>query len=473
MLNVFWFRKDLRLEDNTGLKYFISKFDENTKFSFLYIKNPESYQYYGEKRITFLLNSLKDLKANLNKFGLRLQIFEGVSSEIFSEIIKKYSRINVYANGQVEPYSRKRDVIVKDIIEKSDGTFNLYSDTTLFDLNQIIKDNGEPYLIFTPFKNKFLKNIQDRNFDRYKINLNKLSPENQINISLNCKYYLNKKDNEDCSNDLFQGGSKEAIQLLSNFCKKKISDYRLNRDFPSLEVTSFLSPHIHFGTISIRECFQKAIKAAGNFNNAWINELIWREFYYNITYNFPNIIHQSFKNEYDNIIWSYNEKLLSNWKDGLTGYPIVDAGMRQLNDSGWMHNRLRMITAMFLTKDLFMDWRLGEKYFAEKLIDLDFSSNNGGWQWSASTGCDSQPYFRIFNPEIQSRKYDPEGKYIKKFVPELKNLPIYLLHNPSNITKSEEIKYNFTLGHDYPAPIINHQKAKERTIKIFKQLKNH
>jgi deoxyribodipyrimidine photo-lyase len=284
---------------------------------------------------------------------------------------------------------------------------------------------------------------------------------------------LNKKDNEDCSNDLFQGGSKEAIQLLSNFCKKKISDYRLNRDFPSLEVTSFLSPHIHFGTISIRECFQKAIKAAGNFNNAWINELIWREFYYNITYNFPNIIHQSFKNEYDNIIWSYNEKLLSNWKDGLTGYPIVDAGMRQLNDSGWMHNRLRMITAMFLTKDLFMDWRLGEKYFAEKLIDLDFSSNNGGWQWSASTGCDSQPYFRIFNPEIQSRKYDPEGKYIKKFVPELKNLPIYLLHNPSNITKSEEIKYNFTLGHDYPAPIINHQKAKERTIKIFKQLKNH
>ncbi len=217
MLNVFWFRKDLRLEDNTGLKYFISKLDENSKFSFLYIKNPESFQYYGEKRLSFLLNSLKELKDNLNKYGLGLQIFEGVSSKIFLELIKKYSRINVYANGQVEPYSRKRDEIVKNIIGKSNGTFNLYSDTTLIDLNQIKKDDGEPYIIFTPFKNKFLKNIQDRNFDRYRINLNKLSPENQINISLSCRYHLKNKDNEVSPNDYVSWRKRGSTAITFKF----------------------------------------------------------------------------------------------------------------------------------------------------------------------------------------------------------------------------------------------------------------
>ena len=469
MINIFWFRKDLRLEDNKALQYFISNLT-NSKYSFIYIKNPETLRYYGPKRISFLINSLSDLNINLNKYGFRLQIFEGKSVDVFLELKKKYGQINVYANGQVEPYSIKRDDKIRNIIEFNNGSFNLYSDTTIFDLNQIRKDDGNPYTIFTPFKNKFLKNIRTDNFEKYSYKFSKLSRDNYMEISLNREYSLEGKNTLHQSDNLFCGGRKEAKQLLSGFCKNKIQDYKKSRDFPFLDATSLLSPHIHFGTVNIRECFREVLKATSDLKNKWINELIWREFYYNISYNFPSVINKSFKSKYDNLRWNYSEKLLSNWKNGLTGYPMVDAGMRQLNEKGWMHNRVRMITAMFLTKDLFIDWRLGEKYFAEHLIDKDFSSNNGGWQWCASTGCDAQPYFRIFNPEMQAKKFDPEGKYIRKYVPELRNLPVHMLHNTKNISRAEEIKYNFKLGRDYPSPIVNHQKAKERTIFMFKKI---
>ncbi len=206
--------------------------------------------------------------------------------------------------------------------------------------------------------------------------------------------------------------------------------------------------------------------------DTWINELIWREFYYNISFHNPQITTKSFRPEYDNLNWSYDEKLFKIWCEGKTGYPIVDAGMRQLNETGWMHNRVRMITAMFLTKDLFIDWRLGEKYFAEKLIDLDFSSNNGGWQWSASTGCDAQPYFRIFNPTLQSKKFDVDGKYIMKYVPELKDVDSKYIHDPWEHQDILNDKYGIEIGKDYPLPVVNHSEIKDRVISEFKRIQN-
>ncbi|MBL0106127.1 MAG: FAD-binding domain-containing protein [Ignavibacteria bacterium] len=256
--------------------------------------------------------------------------------------------------------------------------------------------------------------------------------------------------------------------------------YKSDRDFPSLNGTSFLSAHLHFGTIGIREAFRTAkvkldkIKSENDSKEVetWINELLWREFYYHITFHNPQLTYQSFKKEYDDLKWNYDETEFCKWCEGKTGYPIVDAGMRQLNTEGWMHNRIRMIVAMFLTKDLFIDWRLGEKYFAEKLIDTDFSSNNGGWQWSASTGVDAQPYFRIFNPYLQSKKFDPNGEYIKKYVPELSSLPVEFVHEPQIMNSAEQEKYKVTIGKDYPYPMTDHKAAKDIAIRNFKEVTN-
>ncbi len=473
MLNIFWFRKDLRLNDNKGLKYFIESLKPNTKFALIYIKNPDNFKFFGDKRITFLKESLSELQKDLRNSGLELQIFKGKSKNIFLSICDTNPYLNVFANLQVEPYSIKRDSIVREIVESKGGKLNLFSDSTIFDLNQITKMDSSPYSVFTPFKNKFLMNLKEENYQEYSCNLKKLNNKNQIILSLNCKYKIKSDYPVYKSDDYHKGGRIEANKILVDFCKNKISKYIIDRDFPALNSTSMLSPHLHFGTISIRECFRKAFKFTFNTSSAWINELIWREFYYNISYHFPYVINYSFKRKFDNLYWNPNSKQLTKWKDGLTGYPIVDAGMRQLKKEGWMHNRLRMITAMFLTKDLFIDWREGEKYFAENLIDLDFSSNNGGWQWSASTGCDAQPYFRIFNPILQSKKFDPKGLYIKKYVPELSQLPPSLIHNPWVINHSDELQYKVKIGFDYPKPVINHFEAKEKAISKFRQVKGN
>ena len=424
MLKIFWFRKDLRLIDNRALSFFINSIEKQDNFSFIYIKNKNSYKYYGEKRISFLYESLIELKKDLKKYGLNSNVLDGNSLDIFKKLVETYGTIEIFCNEQVEPHCLKRDFEVNKYIESNSGKFHFFRDTTLMDLNKIIKDDSTPYTVFTPFKNKLLKLLSPKDYEECKVKLNKLNPKNEVNINfipaLNFEWNYNKSG----KSTYIKGGRINAINQLNTFINKKIRNYNIDRDFPAINGTSLISAHLHFGTISIRECF-RLIDTNKNKSigvEKWRDELIWRELYYNISYNFPYIANGSFKKKYDNLNWNYDRKLFKLWCEGKTGFPIVDAGMRQLNKEGWMHNRVRMIVAMFLTKDLLIDWKLGERYFAENLIDFDFASNNGGWQWSASTGCDAQPYFRIFNPYLQSKRFDPEGLYIKKYVKELKNV---------------------------------------------------
>lgn len=473
MLKVYWFRKDLRLIDNKALSFFINSIDKQDKYSFIYIKNRNSYKYYGEKRISFLYESLIELKNDLKTYGLNLNILYGNSLDIFKKLEVTYGAIEIFCNEQVEPYCIKRDYIIKKFIESNSGKFHSFQDTTLMDLNKVIKTDSSPYTIYTPFKKKLLKLLSSKDYEESQVKLNKLNIKNEVKINLIPTLNFESTYIKSYNSKFIKGGRSNAVSLLNNFINNKIKNYNIDRDFPAINGTSFLSSHLHFGTINIRECFRAITKFKNKSEGIekWRDELIWREFYYNISYNFPYIEIDSFKKEYDKIDWNYNKKLFKLWCEGQTGYPIVDAGMRQLKKVGWMHNRVRMIVAMFLTKDLLIDWKLGEMYFAENLIDLDFASNNGGWQWSASTGCDAQPYFRIFNPYLQSKKFDPEGAYIKEFVNELINLPVKYIHSPSGMPLEEQKKYGVIIGKDYPAPIINHSEASKYAIVVFKNIK--
>jgi deoxyribodipyrimidine photo-lyase len=275
---------------------------------------------------------------------------------------------------------------------------------------------------------------------------------------------------------IFEGSREDGLKRLKDFGKASLSEYKSKRDFPAIDGTSGLSPHLHFGTVGIREAFRTGFNVINKSSTdkqeakTWVNELIWREFYYNITHHFPRITKESFNTKYDKINWNKNSKDFKAWCEGKTGYPIVDAGMRQLVKEGWMHNRVRMITAMFLTKHLLIDWRKGEKFFAEHLVDLDFSSNNGGWQWSASTGVDAAPYFRIFNPVLQSKRFDKEGGYIRKYVNELASVPSKFIHVPWEMTDDQQKEFEVVIGKDFPKPIVDHSEARNLAIKEFKSI---
>ena len=475
MLKVFWFRKDLRLFDSKTLTEFANSIRPDDSFLFLYIKNKNNHGYFGEKRIAFLYECLTELNTDLNKSNLHLNIQTGNSLEIFENLINKFGQIEVYANKQIEPYNISRDDKIGRLMKSNSGNFIVIDDTTIMPASETVKDDGLPYTVYTPFKNKFLKILNVSHYFELKVNLAKLNSKKEILLKNN--FDIRKDYNKLDKSDFIKGGRSKALILLNNFIKHKLKDYGIKRDYPALDSTSLLSAHLHFGTINIRECFRaydNEIKKSDKpiDISKWRDELIWREFYYNIVFHFPYVIDGAFKKYFNNIKWNNDGKVFKLWCESKTGFPIVDAGMRQLKKEGWMHNRVRMIVAMFLTKDLMIDWRLGEKYFAENLIDLDFASNNGGWQWSASTGCDAQPYFRIFNPYLQSKKFDLDGIYIKHYVPELKDVKIKYIHNPSEMPAAEQTACGVIIGKDYPAPIVNHSEASKKTIKTFKEIKS-
>ena len=480
MHHIFWFRKDLRITDNHALSQFLKDASSSESFSFIYIKNENSFRYFGEKRINFLYESLEELKKDLSELSINLQIFSGKSLEVFKIILAEKNPVTVYVNEQVEPYCKERDNAVKEIIENSGGRFISFSDSTLFNPGDIKNGDGNQYKVFTPFKNNALSILTKVHYEIKECEFKKSDNRNEFVYASIPGFKIKNERPELSQSGFLKGGRKEGLKLLKNFYENKIHRYKSDRDFPSLNGTSFLSAHLHFGTIGIREAFRTAkvkldkIKTEKEAKEieTWINELLWREFYYHITFHNPQLTYQSFKKEYDDLKWNYDENEFCKWCEGKTGYPVVDAGMRQLNTEGWMHNRIRMIVAMFLTKDLFIDWRLGEKYFAERLIDMDFSSNNGGWQWSASTGVDAQPYFRIFNPYLQSKKFDPNGEYIKKYVPELSSLPVEFVHEPQIMNSAEQEKYKVTIGKDYPYPMTDHKAAKDIAIRNFKEVTN-
>lgn len=469
MLRIYWFRKDLRLEDNTALSAFFKNAGPDDMLLFIYIKNRNSFHYYGEKRIAFLAECLRDLSDSLRKFGYELQIFEGKSEDVFRKIVQEQNGLELFFNKQVEPYCIERDEKVTEIITRTGGSVYPFDDTTLMKPGSVTNLDGDQYKVYTPFKNQVMKQISPQDFEVRKVAIKKECTEQILPLKKNAipTSYTGKL--------FLRGGRKEGLGLLKEFYASGLDKYKSQRDFPGINGTSGLSAHFHFGTVSIREAYRAALKKLNDCKNeleknevqTWVNELLWREFYYHITFSNPQITFSSFKEEYDNVQWNVNDEHFNAWCEGKTGYPIVDAGMRQLREEGWMHNRVRMITAMFLTKDLLIDWRLGEKHFAEHLIDLDFSSNNGGWQWSASTGVDAQPYFRIFNPYLQSKKFDTEGNFIRKYVKELKDAPAEYIHEPNRMEDELQKKFGVKIGADYPYPIVDHMKAKDEVLKRF------
>lgn len=454
--SIFIFRRDLRLEDNTGL---IAACKNSLKVIPCFILDErllnKSSKKYSNFRLQFLYDCLIDLDEGLKEKESHLYFFDDDPINIIKKITKQVKIDAVFFNTDYTPFSRKRDSQIKEICEKLSIQWEPIEDVLLHQIETVKKKNGEPYKVFTAFKNKSME-YQVRKPQSYKF----LNLENKNLKFETSKNKIQKILSINNKNSKIKGGRKEVLRLLENISKLK--NYETERNYPFNDATSRLSPHNRFGTCSIREVYSKIEKEYGR-NHQLITEIYWRDFFTYIMYHFPESFSLEFNKKFRRIDWNQDKSDFSKWCNGETGFPIVDAGMRELNKTGFMHNRVRMIVASFLTKDLHIDWRLGEKYFASKLIDYDPSVNIGNWQWAASTGCDAQPWFRIFNPRLQQEKYDPEWKYIKKWVEELRKTYQGEIHLRNESTHKEL---------SYPEPIVDHKKESEIAKNIFQIIAN-
>ncbi|KAJ3125953.1 hypothetical protein HK098_008033 [Nowakowskiella sp. JEL0407] len=485
-----WFRSDLRLSDNPGL-YEASKLSRTIKRPLVsfYIFSPTEWvsHDYSAVRADFHLRNLIDLKSSLSKLNIPLMVFTSTSAKNVDEIIEKvvadFSIQHVYWNIEYEVDEAKRDARIKKKLEKLGVTVKEHHDQCVVKPDMLSTKQGKPYSVYTPFKKSwfeyvklYAKTLQE--FPPPEANVTQFPPSIADQIAKNSilpphfpSQPLSETDTAKFRT-MYPPGEINAKELLDNFLAQRSANYKVARDFPGQTGTSKLSHYLAAGVLTTKQCINAAKVANSNKLDSgneslvkWIEELIWREFYRAVLVNFDWVCkNRAFKKETEGIEWNDDEETFRSWCQGKTGYPIVDAGMRELNETGWMNNRVRMIAAMFLTKDLLIDWRKGEKYFMNHLVDGDFASNNGGWQWAASTGTDSQPYFRIFNPLLQSEKFDPEGKYIKQYIPELRNVKASAIHEPYNKLPPKEFK---SLG--YPKPIVDHKVASKKAIEEFKR----
>ena len=425
-ISIFWFRRDLRIWDNAAL-WKALKSEAKILPIFIFDKNIlDQLTNKRDARVLFIHQEVTRLKKELEKIGSSLRIFYDFPQEVFKQLTKEYEVKEVFANRDYEPYALGRDKEIYEFLSSNRIEFRSAKDHVIFEKSEIVKDDQKPYTIFTPYSKKWKKSLNDfylKSYpsEKYQQNLLRCKPFSEVTLS--------KIGFENFDFPFFP-----SREIDSNL----ILNYEKNRDFPAIEGTSRLSLHLRFGTVSIRQICKFAILQS----EKWLDELIWRDFYQMIIYHFPDSAEKSFKPKYDQITWLNDSDDFQKWSEGKTGYPIVDAGMRQLNQTGFMHNRVRMVVASFLTKHLLIDWRLGEKYFAEKLLDYDLASNVGGWQWCVGSGCDAAPYFRIFNPESQSERFDAEQKYVKKWI----------------------LEFGTKL---YPKPIIDHKFARERCLAVF------
>ena len=444
--SLFIFRRDLRLDDNIGL---IRSLQESKKVIPAFIFDPNQItsknKFKSNNALQFMLDSLQDLEGQLQKINAKLYVFYGKPEQIVNSLIVKEKIDAVFVNEDYTPYSKTRDAKIKKICDKSGVNFKCHQDTLLNPPDKVLKKDAMPYTIFTPFFKKSIQFIIQKPIKLSATNfyINKIKQSMKL-TPITKKLMLSSNKVTTKNKDSFSGGRNNALKILQNI--KNFKNYKIEHDIPGLSATTKLSAHNKFGTVSIREVYYEIAENLGK-NHPIIRQLYWRDFFTHIASHFPHIFGHEFNQKYKNIKWDYDTKKFQSWCNGKTGFPIVDAGMRELNTTGFMQNRVRMITASFLVKDLHIDWRLGEKYFATKLVDYDPSVNNGNWQWVASTGCDAQPYFRIFNPWIQQKKFDPECIYIKKWISDLKKTEpknIHKLFKPNKFVKN------------YPKPIVDH-----------------
>jgi deoxyribodipyrimidine photo-lyase len=425
-INIFWFRRDLRLDDNTALFHSL-KNGLPVLPIFIFDKNIlDKLENKADRRVSFIHESLEAIQEQLVKQGSSLLVFHDTAENVFKKLINTYKIANVFTNHDYEPYAKTRDEKISVILKEKNINLFTFKDQVIFEKDEVIKDDGKPYTVFTPYSRK------------WKTVLSNSYPKQYI-----CKKYYSNfiKSPAEAIPSLKQIGFNETTLPFPamKFDDELIKHYSEQRNFPAIKGTSKLGVHLRFGTLSIR---QLLLQTKG-LSETFLNELIWRDFYQMILWQFPQVGKgESFKPAYDKIEWRRDSGEFEKWCKGQTGYPIVDAGMRELNETGFMHNRVRMIVASFLCKHLLLDWRLGEAYFAEKLLDFDLAANNGGWQWASGSGCDAAPYFRIFNPYLQTKKFDPKLEYIKKWVPEFQEF-------------------------SYPKPIVDHEFARKRCLEVY------
>jgi deoxyribodipyrimidine photo-lyase len=457
---IVWLRRDLRLKDHRAL-FEATHSSKKVLPVFVIDENIVGSLAKNDRRITFIQKSLEELHAGLEKQGSKLLILKGDPMEVIPAIAKKLKVNAVFTAHDYEPYAKKRDLEVSKKLKESGVEFLSFKDQVIFERQEILNGSGEPYRVYTPYSNNWLKKFESNkalHLKDYQPKMGSLWDASEIKEKGTSFWDLGFQEQE----LVVTPGEKAAHRAIKAFTDL-VSKYQELRDFPAKAATSKISIHLRFGTISIRELLRFADEHLSAGTKVWIKELIWREFYQMILDQYPYVVKGCFKKDCDQIKWSTNREHFKAWCDGMTGYPIVDAAMREFKQTGWMHNRLRMVVAMFLTKDLLINWQWGEKYFAEQLLDFDLASNNGGWQWSSSTGCDAQPYFRVMNPISQSERFDFDVEYIKKWVPELKKLNSKQIHWPHD----ESLFSSHSNG--YPAPIVDHSVQRLKAIALFKK----
>ncbi len=442
-MNIIWFRRDLRLNDHVALTNALAS-GEPVLPLFIFDTDIIDELSADDARINFIYDQLFQIHNELAKQNSGILIHRGRPEEIFKKLIEKYSIKSVFTNRDYEPYAIKRDKAIELLLKDHGIEFYTYKDQVIHEPHEVLKSDGSPYTVYTPYKNSWLKKFESSAITIYNTPISNL---------FRCDFSFP---------GLEALGFKKSTITVMPYDLTVVPKYDIQRDIPHLNATSYLGPHLRFGTVSIRALINK-IKKNSPGNSVFLNELIWREFFFQILYHFPHVVHSNFRSKYNGVQWRNNEEDFKRWCKGETGYPIVDAGMRQLNETGYMHNRVRMITAGFLCKHLLIDWKWGEAYFAKKLLDYELSSNNGNWQWAASTGCDSQPYFRVFNPWRQQEKFDKDCSYIKKWIPELKEL------SPKKIHKLSE-EFPVELEGIYPKPCVDHSIESREAIRRFKEI---
>jgi deoxyribodipyrimidine photo-lyase len=423
---IHWLRRDLRLHDNTALYHALQS---GYPVLLLYIWDSDiltTIQDQDNPRVTFIHTQLQQLQTRLREHGSSLLIRHGAAEQVWKELVQEYAPAAVYWNHDYEPAAQQRDQQVRQLLSEHSVPVHTSKDQVIFEKDEVLKNDGTPYTIFTPYSRVWRQRYDQHPPQRFA-----------------SQDHLDRLQRSDPGQDISLqalGFTRSLIEFPDKTLPEDIiRHYHKTRDYPAQQGTSRLSVHLRFGTVSIREL----VEAAHYLNDTWLNELIWREFYMMILWHYPHVVTQSFKRQYDQIEWENDEAGFERWCEGMTGFPIVDAGMRELLNTGYMHNRVRMITASFLTKDLLIDWRWGERHFGRQLCDYELSSNNGGWQWAAGTGCDAAPYFRIFNPLTQAEKYDPDGAYCRRWIPELGT-------------------------DDYPQPMVDHKAARKRALARYK-----
>lgn len=466
--SLVWFRRDLRDYDHAALHHAL-KISKNVYCIFVFDTDIlDALSNKADRRVEFIWESVRELKLALQQHGGDLLVQHGKTTEIIPKLANALSIGALFVNHDYEPSAIARDTSVKVALAANHIDYHSFKDQVIFEKDEILNLSGKPYRVFTPYRNAVLKKLDDFYLKAYPVDAytNHLAKVTATALPSLDEIGFKRTNLTDMPLPTGMAGGK---QLLADFTTR-IEQYKTARDFPAIKGVSYLSTHLRFGTVSIRHLARTARHVSNAGAETWLNELIWRDFYFQILHHNPQLASaHTFSPQFNELAFPNNAQQFAAWCAGKTGFPLVDAAMRQINATGYMHNRLRMIVASFLVKDLLIDWRWGERYFAEHLIDFDFSANNGGWQWAASTGCDAQPWFRIFNPTTQSQRFDPKGKFIRKYVPELAKCNDKEIHEPWKMPSPRQNELKIIIGESYPEPIVDHSAQRALVLQLYKQ----